>query len=82
MKDSLVSSLKFSRAQDADLAWVDGLICFEDGDAEEGMEFQQENGIGFRGGARVRDDDRVPVLDLPPSSRLVQPHLMPTLVIQ
>ena len=73
LKDSLVSSLKFSRAQDADLAWVDGVICYEDGSAmgEEGMECQEDDGtVLFRSGDKVREeDDRVPILDIVPSSK-------------
>ena len=80
MRDALVSSLQFSRARDAELAWVDGQLhinaseshvglVLEDGelrDEEEGPEKMETN----QSGSKEEPMDTVPVLEQLPISQV------------
>ena len=79
LRDALVSSLQFSRARDAELAWVDGQLhinaseshvglVLEDGelgDEEEGQEKMETNQSG-----KEEPMDTVPVLEQLPISEV------------
>lgn len=80
LRDALVSSLQFSRARDAELAWVDGQLhinaseshvglVLEDGelrDEEEGQEKMETN----QSGSKEEPMDTVPVLEQLPISQI------------
>ena len=80
LRDALVSSLQFSRARDAELAWVDGQLhinaseshvglVLEDGelrDEEEGQEKMETN----QSGSKEEPMDTVPVLEQLPISQV------------
>ena len=64
LRDSLVSSVAFSVAKDADLAWVDGVVRFSSATSKAVA--------GAAGGRREEGggEERVPVLDTLPAMQV------------
>ena len=67
LKDSLVSSVHFSRAKEAELAWIDGQIHLRSATSKAVM---GEGGGEREGGGESKEKDLVPVLDALPQSQV------------
>ena len=72
MRDALVSSLQFSQARDAELAWVDGQLIMSSAEShfgvmEEGEVAEDEEKMDVDQKNREEAMDMVPILEqLPP----------------